>query len=136
MQDSIADSAQDIAGMLEVRPMKLPGALRDDLLEVVDTSLLAVELAGDIAERLDELLEASFGGPEAERVFGMIDELSDIEHDNDVAGQRFTKRLFEIEDELKPLDVVFWYQIAILVGDLADYSQKMGNRLRLLIAKH
>jgi uncharacterized protein Yka (UPF0111/DUF47 family) len=29
---------------------------------------------------------------------------------------------------------VFWYQMIIWVADLADYAERVGNRLRLLIA--
>jgi uncharacterized protein Yka (UPF0111/DUF47 family) len=29
---------------------------------------------------------------------------------------------------------VFWYQMTIWVGDLADYAERVGNRLRLLVA--
>ncbi len=80
-------------------------------------------------------MAASFSGPDADRVFAMISQLSEIEHENDQVGMRFVRHLFAIEDKLKPVDVMFWYQIAGLIGDLADYSQKKGNRLRLLIAK-
>jgi len=135
MQDSVADVAQDIVELLELRPMELPEELQDDLFEMVDTSIAAVEQALEISEKLDDLVAASFSGPDADRVFAMISKLSEIEHENDQVGMRFIRHLFAIEDELKPVDVMFWYQIAGLIGDLADYSQKMGNRLRLLIAK-
>ena len=39
------------------------------------------------------------------------------------------------EDELNPVSVIFWYQLIEWIGDLADYAEKVGNRLRLLIAR-
>jgi len=30
---------------------------------------------------------------------------------------------------------MFWYQMIQWVGDLADYSEKVGDRMRLLIAR-
>jgi uncharacterized protein Yka (UPF0111/DUF47 family) len=37
---------------------------------------------------------------------------------------------------MKPVDVVFWYKIFELIGDIADYSKKTGSRLRLMIASN
>ena len=44
------------------------------------------------------------------------------------------RKMFEVEDKMKPVDVVFWYEIFEWIGDLADYSKKTGSRLRLMIA--
>jgi hypothetical protein len=43
--------------------------------------------------------------------------------------------LFQIEDSLPPVDVMFLYKIIDRLGELADVSQKVGSRLLLLIAK-
>jgi hypothetical protein len=43
--------------------------------------------------------------------------------------------LFAQEDNMKPVSVMFWYQLIQWVGDLADYAEKVGDRLRLLIAR-
>jgi uncharacterized protein Yka (UPF0111/DUF47 family) len=45
------------------------------------------------------------------------------------------RALFEHEDEMKPVSVMMWYQLIEWIGDLADYAEKVGDRLRLLIAK-
>jgi uncharacterized protein Yka (UPF0111/DUF47 family) len=36
---------------------------------------------------------------------------------------------------MKPVSVVFWYQMIHWIGDLADFSEKVGDRMRLLIAR-
>ena len=41
--------------------------------------------------------------------------------------------IFSIENELG-VATVFWYQLVNWVADLADYAEKVGNRVRLLIA--
>ncbi len=46
-----------------------------------------------------------------------------------------SRRLFAIEDNLKPVSVMMWYQLIEWIGDLADYAEKTGDRLRLLIAR-
>ena len=41
--------------------------------------------------------------------------------------------LFGLEDELG-VGAYFWYRLIHWIGDMADYAEKVGNRLRLLIA--
>ena len=63
----------------------------------------------------------------------MVAELSRIESDTDELAERVQRRLFAMENELG-VGTVFWYQMINWVGDLADYAERVGNRLRLLIA--
>ena len=56
----------------------------------------------------------------------------DIEADN--LEDALISRLYEVEEKMNPIDVVFWYKVLELIGDIADFSKKTGNRLRLMIA--
>ena len=85
------------------------------------------------SDELDELVETGFGGRETARVEEMIDELSRIESDTDDLAERVTRQIFAMEAELG-VGTVFWYQIVGWIADLADYAERVGNRLRLLIA--
>lgn len=135
MQDSIADVAQDIAGMLVERDMSLPEPMHADLMEFVNRCVETCQYAGTIIEELDELLELGFGGRERDRVIGMVDHLGKLEDATDELGMNFTRSLFRHEAEMNPITVMFWYMTIQWIGDLADYAEKVGNRLRLLVAR-
>ena len=135
MQDSIADTAQDIAGMLVERRMDLPEFMKEPMLALARRSIDACDQSAKIIEELDELLAMGFRGREASRVEEMVEELNLIEDDTDELGIELARHLFEHEDELKPVSVMMWYQLIEWVGDLADYAEKVGDRLRLLIAR-
>jgi len=135
MQDSIADTAQDVAGLLVERPMELPEFLKEPLMTLAERCVDACEHSGKIIEELDELLAMGFRGREATRVEEMVEELNRIEDETDELGLELTRRLFQNEDELKPVSVMMWYQLIQWVGDLADFAEKVGDRLRLLIAR-
>ncbi len=134
MQDSIADTAQDIAGLLVERPMEVPETLKEPLIALARRCVQACDKAAEVIGELDELVETGFRGRESERVSEMVDELNKIEDDTDQMGMDLTHRLFAQEDEMKPVSVMFWYQLIQWIGDLADYAEKVGNRLRLLLA--
>jgi len=135
MQDSIADTAQDIAGLLVERDMQVPPGMADDLRMLVARCVDAVNQAGLVIAQLDELVETGFRGREAEAVAAMIEKLNLIEDDTDRLGMALARALFDREDSLNPVSVIFWYRLIEWIGDLADFAEKVGDRLRLLIAR-
>jgi len=135
LQDTIANVAQDIAGLLIERKMSIPEFLRDPLIVLTARCVDTVEHAAGVIEELDELLAIGFRGREADAVDKMLTELNAIEDETDELGIALARALFDHEDELKPVSVMMWYQIIEWIGDLADYAEKVGDHLRLLIAK-
>lgn len=135
MQDYIADTAQDIAGLMVERDMTVPEGMSDQLRVLVARCVDTCNIATGIIEQLDELLEMGFRGREATKVDDMVRELSAIEDETDVLGMDLARALFAQEDKLSPVSVMFWYQMIQWVGDLADYAEKVGDRMRLLIAR-
>jgi predicted phosphate transport protein (TIGR00153 family) len=135
MQDSIADTAQDIAGLLVERPMALPDFMQEPMFALTKRCVEVCETSANIIEELDELLAMGFRGREASKVEEMVTALNKLEDETDDLGIELTRRLFQHEDEMKPVSVMMWYQLIQWVGDLADYAEKVGDRLRLLIAR-
>jgi predicted phosphate transport protein (TIGR00153 family) len=134
MQDSIADTAQDIAGLLVERPMGFPEFIQEPMHALAHRCVDVCEMSAKIIEELDELLAMGFRGREASRVEEMVQALNKLEDETDDLGLELAHRLFQHEDEIKPVSVMMWYQLIQWVGDLADYAEKVGDRLRLLIA--
>ncbi len=133
-QDSIADVAQDIAGLVALREMVLPKPLAEPVLALVRRVVAACEHVERVIGELDELVETGFGDRESARVEEMVNELGRIESDTDALAETAQRRLFEIEDELG-IATLFWYQLINWIADLADYAERVGNRIRLLIAR-
>jgi len=135
LQDTIANTAQDIAGLLIERKMNIPEFLRTPLAELTERCIDTVELSAKVIEELDELLAIGFRGREVDRVDAMLVNLNEVEDETDELGIKLARALFDHESELDPVSVMMWYQIIEWVGDLADYAEKVGDHLRLLIAK-
>ena len=135
MQDTIANTAQDIAGLLIERQMSIPDFMYKPLIELTTRCIDTCEHSASVIAELDELLAMGFRGREVDKVDAMLTELNDIEDETDELGVALARALFEHEDEMKPVSVMMWYQLIEWIGDLADYAEKVGDRLRLLIAK-
>ena len=133
-QDSIADSAQDIAELAEIRSMTIPEAMREPMLELVRRVIATCEHSERVIDRLDELVETGFSEREVARVEEMINAVNREESETDAVAERCLRTLFAIEDELG-LSTLFWYRIIQWIAQVADHAERVGNRLRLLIAE-
>ncbi len=133
-QDAIADTAQDIAELFLEREMRLPPDMDAPLKELVAECIIVVEQAHEVIERLDELLQVGLRGRQADQVQTMLEALNKSEDRTDVLEMVLSKALFAREDELSPVTVILWYRLFEWIGDLADHAEKVGNRLRLVIA--
>ncbi len=135
LQDTIANTAQDIAGLTMERDMSVPSGMEEPLRELVKLCVDTNSQAAAIIGELDELVEMGFRGKEASKVEEMVTELNRIEDETDRLGIALTRSLFAQEDDMKPVSVIFWYQMIQWIGDLADFAEKVGDRFRLLLAR-
>ncbi len=134
-QDSIADTAQDVAGLVTIRNLAIPEFFRDLLPAFVQRNVDAVEQCKRVINLLDELLEMGFRGREADQVEEMVQKLSEIESETDDQGMELSRLLFEHGDEMTPPTFFLWHELFQRLGDLADYAEDVGDRLRLLVAR-
>jgi predicted phosphate transport protein (TIGR00153 family) len=135
MQDKIANKSKDIAGIMVGRRIHLPEIIQHDCKQFVQRCVDACEQAQKAINQLDELVETGFSGHEINIVTEMITKLDAIESDTDNLQSDIRYKLFEIENELPPIEVMFLYKIIEWVGDVADRAQNVGSRLLLMLAR-
>lgn len=135
VQDSLANRAKDIAGLVLGRQMTIPKSLHVSFMNYLQTSVSATKQAQQAISELDELLETGFSGNEVKRVEQMIIEIDKIEHDNDSRQIELRNQLFHLENDLEPINVMFLYKIIDWIGDIADRAQGVGGKLQLMLAR-
>ncbi len=129
--DAIADLAEDTAVLVSMKRMEMPNELKDMFLAYLQLCMKSVDQLSALFEQLDELLQASFGGPEAQKINAMIDEISLMEHKADIEGRHLARKLFSIENIISPIDVFLFFKIFNKVADLSNFSEKVANRIRI-----
>ena len=132
-QDSIADITQDIAELADQRNMHLPEVMKEPVMSLAKSVVTACEQGQRIIDELDELVETGFGDAEVRRVDEMILELGRLETETDRQLDMAARKLFEIESDLGEA-TIFWHQVLRQIATLADLSERVGIRLRLLMA--
>lgn len=134
-QDDIADAAEDFAVILTFREMKLHEELVPLFREFLDKVLETCELTVSATEELNVLLEASFGGPEAEKVLKIVDEVSRKEWEADRLQRKLIRQMFSLEKSLGAVSILLYSEIFKSLDALADHSEKTADNLRLMILK-
>jgi uncharacterized protein len=134
VQDKIANRTKDVSGLVLGRKMEIPSAIAEHFLDFVDRNIDAAKQARKSVRELDELFNAGFRGAEVDLVTKLIEELDSIETDTDNKQAELRAALFEIEQSLDPVSVVFMYKVIELTGEIADMAERVGRRLELLLS--
>jgi len=135
MQDKIANRAKDIAGIIRGRRMTFPADIGPLFKDFVKRCIDACLQAQRTVNELDELVETGFRGAEVELVQNLISELDRIETDTDKIQVEVRAKVFAIERDLPPVDVIFLYNVIDWTGDIGDRAQRVGSRLQLMLAR-
>ena len=133
-QESIADTAQDIAGLL-LTHLDVSEELREPLLTLANKSVETVHKALKVIKTLDALVETGFKGPDVDHVYKLIDEVAKSEDGADMLGIDLVDNLYQHHKDKDPVSTVFTYQLTRWLGALADHAELVGSRMRLLVAR-
>lgn len=135
LQDDLADTAEDISVLIGLKDLFAPPELAKEILSFIDVVLEVCEIGGKTTEHLRTLVASGFKGDEVKAVLSRVEELGVAERKSDKVGHEIARKLFTYEDEMKPSDLMLWFRILDLVGNLADDSENTGERLRNMLTR-
>jgi hypothetical protein len=133
-QDDIADAVEDLAVLMRIKNIDVPEELCEPLMDLV---MHVVGLANDacnMIRELEDLLEASFGGAEAEKVDEMASNLGTAEYEADKKQFLLAQKLFSLND-LGAADLFLLNEVIKKLGGVADQSEKIGKTLHLFLSR-
>ena len=135
IQDNLADKAEDIAILLTFKALTVPEALRARFAAFLEKNIAAFEAVRRIVHQLDELLESSFGGAEAEKVKAMVEQVALLEHEADLVQRELVKLLYANEDQMTYGTFDLWMKLISEIADLSNYSEKLAYRVRMTLER-
>lgn len=135
LQDSIVDSLEETCHLLTLKPLTLPDALHADFRALTAEIERTCRGVGEVVDRLGDLVESGFSGPEAERVLARIEEIDQPDTRAEDQVRDLARGLFALADQIGALDTMLWYQVFTQIGQVANFAEREASRLRLLIAK-
>ena len=134
-QDDVADYVEDLGVIVTLRHTRVPEALREPTGDFVGSVLRVYGKSAELVDQLDELLQASFGGPESEKVMHMIEELEKLEWEADKRQYKVAQELYTQEGKISNLDIMVLVQALQKLGQIANSAESIGKQVRLFISQ-
>jgi len=134
-QDDIADAVEDLAVLLRIKNLEIPGTLNESLMDLAHHVVGAASEACRMIRELEDLLEASFGGAEAEKVEKMAQNLGTAEWEADKKQFLLAQQLFSLGDQLNAADLLLMNEVVKKLGGVADEAEKIGKTRRIFLAR-
>ncbi|MBE8214838.1 MAG: TIGR00153 family protein [Endozoicomonadaceae bacterium] len=133
MQDEIANCSKDIAGLIMGRKIQFPETLQQPLKNYLLRSIDSSHQAVLIVNQLDALIKSGFKGPQRSIVEEMIHTLGHLESEIDQMQIEVRYVLFQLEETLLPVNIMFLYKIIESIGHLSDDANHIGGCLELML---
>lgn len=132
IQDSLADTAEDVAIVATLKPLEMSPAFKEDFYLFLDKNIEAFNGVHQIINELNDLIESSFGGLEAEKVKSMVDDVAFKEHEVDLI-QRKLLRKFYVEEKMHYNSFYQWQKVFEALGAVSNLSENLAETVRLTL---
>lgn len=133
LQDALSDQAGKVGLIATFKSFDLPESMKETFRQFSQQTLDLFWLARQVLSELDELLESSFGGIEAEKVKTMVEQIAFCEYENTKMRNALLKQLYQEGTLLSIPSFHHCYSVLEEIGLLSDISEKLGNRIRMLL---
>ncbi len=133
LQDAMADKAEDISVITTFRPLENYSLLQDLFEPFCKKTIEAYNITQKVVQEFDDLLESSFGGAEAEKVKEMIQHIAKKEHELDIMQFDILKKLFNMESNISFQSFYLWITLIREIGEISNLSEKLANRIRMIL---
>lgn len=133
IQDHIADKAEDIAVLTTLKSIELLPMLKLEFKQFLDKNIQTFDGSFLIIKELNDLVESSFGGIEAEKVKSMVDEVAYQEHEADLIQRKLLKSLFKAEDQMTYATFYQWQRLFEAVAAISNLAEKLAHRVRMTL---
>ncbi|SCC89997.1 UPF0111 protein CPn_0681/CP_0066/CPj0681/CpB0708 [Chlamydiales bacterium SCGC AG-110-P3] len=133
LQDGIADSAEDVAVLTTLKHLEFYPQFNEVFPQFLSRHLRVFETTSRVMQELDELLETSFGGIEAEKVRSLVQEVAFQEHEADVVQRQLLKVIFQDDKGMPYTSFYLWQQIFRKIASISDVSEKLAFRMRMTL---
>jgi predicted phosphate transport protein (TIGR00153 family) len=133
VQDSIADRAEEVGILLTLHPLEHYKKFATGFNELYALTLETFNSSLKIMREIEELLESSFGGIEAEKVKAMVEETAFKEHKATRSKHDLQKRLYASGTEFSPPAFYLWMKVLEAVSNISGSSERLANRIRMIL---
>lgn len=133
VQDSIADRAEEVGILFTLHPLEHYQQFERSFTAFYALALETFNSSLKIMREVEELIESSFGGVEAEKVKAMVEETAYKEHKATLAKHALLKQIFSSGTTLSPPAFYIWMKVIEAISNISGSSERLANRIRMIL---
>ena len=107
--------------------------MQEDIVSFFDKTKSVFKSAVKIIQEIDELLESSFGGQEAEKVKAMVEVTANLELETSKMQKSLLKKLYLQGSGLSAPGFNFYASLINEIAILSHTAEKLAHRVRMVL---
>jgi uncharacterized protein Yka (UPF0111/DUF47 family) len=132
-QDKMPESSQDFAELLVLCRTTIPDGLHVDFRAFASRITGVCEEVAVLTEVLSSEAEAVSANADAPNALDAIRGISDSNWQARQLGRKFAQRVYELEEQLGPMAILFLDKCCTALQELADNAEQIVYHVRLMI---
>lgn len=134
-EDDVANSAEMVAEILTIRPIKLPPLVKEQIVKLEGAVIVTVNEHLQAVEKIVDLLDSSFSSKRVREVQEIIGKVDSAKHDVDIIRRKAMKTVYEHEAELGAVNIMILIELIEELSWVAGHAENSSDRLRMITAK-
>lgn len=135
-QDNMADGVEDLAVLLTMKRLSLPAALSACMMEYVDLTVGICHQASELTDQFRAAVDKRFHPHRVEQLLLQVAAVEQAEGKSDRRQYELSQKLFTLEREMSPTDIILWFKIIAELGGLANDAETLADRVRRMVTLH
>ncbi|MBO8161526.1 MAG: DUF47 domain-containing protein [Thermosipho sp. (in: Bacteria)] len=133
-QDAIIDSVDDFVKVLTMnKVIDCSEEIKEKIKELGNFVLDSIKLMKDSVDELKIVVESDFSPNEISKEDNLTYSVEKDESSTDTLGINIGKLLYNLKNEMNPVDIIFLNNIVILLMKIADRAENVVERIRMII---
>jgi predicted phosphate transport protein (TIGR00153 family) len=133
--ERIADSAQDVAQILDMRQTRIPDELCPQFEKFEGHVIDSVMALRKMMEHLETVIESTFARLETKEVIEMGHHVHEHEYKADSVGKALSKAIYGLEGSHSSLAIFHMMRFADVLDKVADNAENAANKVILVVSK-
>ena len=133
--ERIADSAQDVAQILDMRETVFPAEIHPLLIQFIGHVMDSVEALRDIMHHLETVLESTFARIETQEVIEMGHHVHEHEYKADSTNKQLSKAIYRLEGKVSSLAIVHMMRFTDVLDQVADNAENAALKIVIVVSK-
>ena len=133
--ERIADSAQDVAQILDMRETVFPKAIHPMLKRFIRHVMDSVEALRDMMKHLEKVLARTFARIETQEVIALGHHVHEHEYKADSTNKQLSKAIYALEGKENPLAIFHMMRFTDVLDSVADNAENAALKIVLVVSK-